>query len=101
MRLVEVAHNLGCTAITGASALGERLAAAAVAVGKNGLHMYRTHEQDPVLIVDGILVTGSQIMSAAMRLNSEGAPRPAAAVVVSTCDIDLSSAIDQLVVLEP
>lgn len=63
--IVLVAEELGCTSVSGASRLGERLAGAAVALANNGLRVYshphNSKSEERVLVVDGLLVTGAQL----------------------------------------
>ena len=98
--VVRVAHDRGYTALAGASTLGERLVAAAVALSNNGLRLRQPADGDPVMIVDGILVTGAQIFDAARRLRADGASKACAVVVVATQELDLSAIVDELVILD-
>jgi hypothetical protein len=82
--LIAIAEERGCTQILGASAVGERLAAAAVAIAHNGLSLFaRGDPAESVLVVDGSLATGTQIARAARQAKQAGAHFTPAAVVIS------------------
>jgi hypothetical protein len=103
LRFVEVAHELGCNRVYGASDLGQRLAGAAIALSGNGLKDHTAGvEGQAVLIVDGLLVTGTQVASAARMARRGGAASVCAAVVASLeSDVTrLKQFADQVVVLE-
>ncbi len=103
LKLVEVAHGFGCSRLYGASPLGQRLAGAAIALSRNGLKDHTAGiKGQGVLIVDGILVTGTQVASAARQARRKGAALVCAAVVASA-DPDVNKLMDmadKLVVLE-
>jgi hypothetical protein len=100
-RIAEVAEGTGCFALVGASSVGERLASAAVALARNGLHLHRAGTSEPTLIVDGLLVTGASIASTARRLRKEGMTRVIAAVLITTGGAEVGPQVDELIVLEP
>jgi hypothetical protein len=103
LRFAEVAHELGCSRVYGASDLGQRLAGAAIALSGNGLKDHTAGmDGQAVLIVDGLLVTGTQVASAARRARRDGAASVCAAVVASFEPdfTQLKQFADQLVVLE-
>src|SRR5262245_38751446 len=84
-QVLAVAENLDCDAVIGASPVGDRLAAAAVAVGGNGLRSFTASGEIPehLLLVDGLLATGAQIERAAKRAHDYGVARSSCAVVLS------------------
>jgi hypothetical protein len=102
-RLVAVAEGHRCQAVIGASALGNRLASATVAIANNGLRIFdREAPTERVLIVDGSLATGTQVAKAARFARGAGARFTPAAVVVSLAGPGTQvadEAIDELVVL--
>ena len=98
-RIAELADELGCDSLMGASAVGERLAAAAVALSSNGLRLQYGGSGQKVLIVDGLLVTGAQLSEAARSVRKAGAIHTAGAVVLSLNHVDLVDVIEPLVVL--
>jgi len=84
LRFVEVANDLGCKRVFGASALGQRLAGAVIALAANGLKDQTAGvDGEAVLVIDGLLVTGAQLASAARRARLSGASTVCAAVVAS------------------
>jgi phosphoribosylpyrophosphate synthetase len=104
LRLVGVANDLGCKRVFGASALGQRLAGAVIALAANGLKDQTAGMQgEAVLVIDGLLVTGTQVASAARRARLGGADSVCAAVVASV-EFDLekfAKVAKTVVVLEP
>lgn len=78
----DVAGEAGCEAVVGASAIGDRLAAATVAVAANGLRLYGPDtEAGSLLVVDGVLVTGIQISKAIYAARQRGVVEICSAVV--------------------
>jgi hypothetical protein len=80
------AQELGCSRLVGASDVGERLAGAAVAVGKNGLRPLGPDEHaNDVLVVDAVVLTGARLERAFAKLKARGiTPRGVAALLAST-----------------
>jgi hypothetical protein len=83
LALDQLAHDFGCDAIVGASPLGDRLAGAVVASGRNGLALYsRDRAARVVLVVDGLLATGVQIANKSRAILEAGASRVVGAVIL-------------------
>jgi hypothetical protein len=90
--IVAIANREGCVSLIGASPLGERLAGAAVAVAQNGLRIWDGKStKRNVLVVDGLLVTGSQVSEAIQKLRSAGVGRAMAAVLMAAPSYDVES----------
>jgi adenine/guanine phosphoribosyltransferase-like PRPP-binding protein len=86
--LGEVAHRKGCDAVTGASPMGERLAAAIVATSRNGLRLLAPDQKAAcVLLVDGVMATGTQLARTSRAIRSMGATRTPAAVVIADGEV--------------
>jgi hypothetical protein len=103
LRLIGVANDLGCKRVFGASAVGQRLAGAAVALASNGLKDQSAGVQgQAVLVIDGLLVTGTQLASAARRARLAGADMVCAAAVASVeANLDMFARVaEKIVVLE-
>jgi len=82
--IVKIAKREQCAALLGASALGERLAGAAVASAQDGLRIWDAQSNHySVLVVDGLMVSGSQVAQAVSFARSHGARRTVAAVLMS------------------
>jgi len=99
-RIAEVAHKFGCLTLVGASDVGDRLAAATVALAQDGLHLRRPGETDPALIVDGLLASGASLTVAAWHLKREGVGRAIGAVVIKSSDAEVGPEVDEVVVLD-
>ena len=98
-RVVVSAQHFACDAVLGASRLGDQLAAGAVALANNGLHMLADGERPKrVLIVDGLLASGMQLSRATRQVRSQGAS-PYAAVVIALAEAPLPDSLEQLEVL--
>lgn len=83
-RLIQVAETLGARSVAGASAGGERLAGAVAAKSAGRLRLAdEASTQQPVLVVDTVLATGTQILAAAQRLRGMGIFHVVAAAVVA------------------
>lgn len=83
-RLVTIAKDYGCEAITGASRVGGELAGAVVARSANGLRLFSADDPaDSVLVVDGVLATGAQLVRAVMAAKDAGAKRAVAVAVLA------------------
>ena len=81
---IDIATELGCHQVLGASPLGNRLAAGVVALAGNGLRVFHPAERiDNVLVVDGLMITGVQVAQASQRAIAAGASRVCAAVVMT------------------
>ncbi len=81
--IAERAEQLGCKHVVGASDMGGRLAAAAVAVSNNGLTgPPDDFEGKRVCVVDGIVSTGWNIRRARAELIAKGASAVVAVGVV-------------------
>jgi len=98
-QVAETAQRYGYRALLGASPVGDRLAAAAVALAADGLFLYRGPDDGPVLIVDGVLVTGVQLAAAARRVREDGVSRAGGAVLLAVNDIDLAPILETVIVL--
>jgi uracil phosphoribosyltransferase len=72
IRVADEAAKRKVHALTGASRLGDQLAGAVVAFSKGALHLATPADED-VLVLDGLLATGTQIEQAIRRLRRIGA----------------------------
>ena len=99
--VADVARKLSCQALAGASPLGERLAAAAVVTSDNGLRLYAGDDvPQRVLIVDGLLATGTRLAWTAQALKAAGVEKTPAAVLVTIGGLDQSPpGLDEVVSL--
>jgi orotate phosphoribosyltransferase-like protein len=94
-----LAAQEGCHDLLGASPLGERLAAAAVAVAGNGLRVWGSDvDSQNVLVIDGLMVSGSQIAEASARAIQAGAAKVVATVLLSAA-FDTTHATTKITVL--
>jgi orotate phosphoribosyltransferase len=83
-RLIQVAETLGARSVAGASVGGERLAGAVAAKSAGRLRLADDGStEQPVLLVDTVLATGTQILAAAHRLRGMGVSHVVAAAVVA------------------
>jgi hypothetical protein len=99
-RVYETAERLDCRRVAGASPLGERLAGAAVAIAQNGLGVYAPGESvKDVLVVDGLLATGTGVAWAAQSLKQQGVERTPVAVVLSVGPTAIPAGPDEVVIL--
>jgi hypothetical protein len=82
-KLAAIAQDHGCQAVAGASRIGGQLAGALVARGVNGIRLFSAADPvDTVLVVDGLLATGTQIARAVRVAKDAGAKQTVAAVVL-------------------
>lgn len=82
-RLLAIAEDHGCQAVAGASRVGGQLAGAVVARAANGLRLFSAADPvDIVLVVDGILTTGTQIVRTVRAAKVAGAKQAVAAAVL-------------------
>lgn len=100
--LISVAQELDCKGVAGASPTGERLAGAMVALSDNGLSVF--NPKDPakrVVIVDGMLATGTLLLRQAHKLRANGAAYCGGAVLFAsrTASESLGDGLDDLAVL--
>jgi orotate phosphoribosyltransferase-like protein len=82
-QIADLADELNCQAVVGASAVGDRLAAAAVATAGNGLALYSAGSANRVLVVDSVLATGAQVVRSIRTLQEQGATYTPAVVVIA------------------
>lgn len=84
LRLVRLAEESQCDVVAGASEVGHRLAAAAVALADNGLKLFSSSApSERVMLIDGTLATGAQLIHAVRRLRAAGARDVFATVVLT------------------
>lgn len=84
--LIKVAERFRCDAVAGASPLGERLAGAMVASGDR-LRLFSSARQDRcVLVVDGLLATGTQLSQAMRQARDAGATHTPAVALMADHD---------------
>jgi hypothetical protein len=84
LRLVRLAEESRCDVVAGASDVGHRIAAAAVALADNGLKLFSpSGPAERVMLIDGALATGAQLIHAVRRLRAAGARDVLATVVLS------------------
>jgi predicted phosphoribosyltransferase len=81
-RVLDFAQGERVVAVTGASRVGDQLAGAAVAISSGRLHL-ATPTDVAVLVVDGLLATGTQIEQAVSRLRTIGTERVVGVVVLA------------------
>jgi uracil phosphoribosyltransferase len=81
-RVLELAEGQQVVAVTGASRVGDQLAGAAVAISNGRLHL-STPADVAVLVVDGLLATGTQIEQAVFRLRTIGTKRVVGVAVLA------------------
>ena len=75
-QIQDIAEKFECTAIVGASRFGDELAGAVVATSGNGLRIFSTEEPtESVLVIDGVLSTGAQILRMIRTAKNGGAKR--------------------------
>ena len=81
---VDIAGQLGCDYVAGASAVGAQLAGATVALANNGLRLYSpADDARHVLLLDVLLITGSNIRESQREIAVGSAAEVSAAVVAS------------------
>jgi adenine/guanine phosphoribosyltransferase-like PRPP-binding protein len=86
-RFVVIAEEYGCQAVMGASRVGGQLAGAVVARAENGLRMFSAVDPaEVVLVIDGMLATGTQIARAVRAMKRAGAKRAVAVAVLGNPD---------------
>jgi adenine/guanine phosphoribosyltransferase-like PRPP-binding protein len=82
-QMLAFAKDHGCQAVVGASRVGSQLAGALVARSTNGLRLFSAADPvESVLVVDGVLATGTQIARAVRVARDAGVKQAAAAVVL-------------------
>jgi len=103
--VTSLAMTSGCSRLVGASRFGQTVVGAAVALSDGRLRCYQAPEaaEGGVLVVDGILVTGSQLADTATALRQDGVVRVVGAVVLAAQPpgAQLRQLVDDLVVLTP
>ena len=83
-RIVALAASYQCDSIRGASGLGERLAGVAVAFASNGLSIFDpARASTRVMVLDGLLVSGTNLGRAAQQVRGTGATYVLAAALMS------------------
>lgn len=83
--LLPIAQRHGCDAVVGASLVGERLAAAVAASDGEQLGIF-TGGEHRVLVLDGILTTGTQMRRAIDQARKAGATHVFGAALVADHD---------------
>jgi adenine/guanine phosphoribosyltransferase-like PRPP-binding protein len=82
--LLAIAEKFGCQAVSGASTMGAQLAGALAARSSNGLRLFTPADSaENVLVVDGVLATGAQVVRAVNVTRHSGARRAIAAVLIA------------------
>lgn len=82
--ILQLATESKCDAIAGASPIGDRLAGATVAMAHNGLRVFDpARHANRVLLLDGLLVSGTQLTRATDSILLAGANHVLAVVVLS------------------
>jgi hypothetical protein len=84
--LIEVARRFGCDAVAGASPIGERLAGAMVASGDELRLFTSAHPARCVLVVDGVVATGTQLSRAMRHALDAGAKHTPAVALMAEHD---------------
>ena len=83
--VLNVAEDGGYEQVTGASRMGDQVAGAAVALSSKALRLWLGGPMNgPVLIVDGVLATGTQMAAMAQEARLAGASRVGGVAVVAT-----------------
>jgi orotate phosphoribosyltransferase len=83
-RLIAVAAGLGATTVTGASQGGERLAGAMAVRSAGQVRLLDgVFDGRPVLIVETLLATGTQMLTTARALRADGAERVVGVAVLA------------------
>lgn len=100
--VIDAAARFSCGALAGASPLGQRLAGAAVAIANNGLRIHSPEDPTPaVLMVDGILTTGTQFAWLAQELKEAGVTHTPGVVVVQLVNEDeLPASLEEIVLID-
>lgn len=84
-KFLTVAQDQGCHSVAGASRVGGQIAGAIVARATTGLRLFTTtNPADSVLVVDGMLATGTHIARAVRAAKDGGAKRVVAAAVLGS-----------------
>ena len=86
MDLIGIATRFRCDSVTGASPVGERLAGAMVASGQRLRLFSPARPGRCVLVVDGLLATGTQLSGAMRRAQDAGARRTPAVALMAEHD---------------
>lgn len=82
--LIAVAEHLGVRSVAGASAGGERLAGAIAARSAGRVHLADgAATLDPVLVVETLMATGTQVLATASNLRANGVRRVMAATLLA------------------
>jgi orotate phosphoribosyltransferase len=83
-QLLGLVEKLDCQAVSGASQVGTTLAGAVVARSGNGLRLFsKDVPVESVLVLDGVLATGAQIIRAVNVVRNAGATRAVAAALLA------------------
>lgn len=102
--LITVAEGLGARSVAGASLGGERLAGAIAARSSGRVHLADgASTLDPLLVVDTLMATGTQVIAAAKTFHETGVRRVmAAALIADPVALDMVRAElgEQVVALE-
>jgi hypothetical protein len=85
--LADVARETGATMVTGASPLGHQLAGYVASHNDAGVVLWAQNgARGTVLVIEGVLVSGAQMISTARRAGAAGADRVVGAAVVAAGD---------------
>lgn len=86
-RMVQLAISVECSAVAGASPLGERLAGAVVAQSKGALRLpVGEMNGSRVMFLDGLVNTGVQIARALRAARRSGMEKVVGGAVLGRCD---------------
>jgi len=85
--LAKVARETGATMVTGASPLGHQLAGYLASRDDAGVALWAQNgARGTVLVIEGVLVSGAQMLGTARRARAAGADRVVGAAVVGESD---------------
>lgn len=83
-QLLVLVERLGCEAVAGASYVGAQLAGVLVARSTNGLQLFAPDKPvDNVMVLDGVLATGTQIIRSVNSAREAGAKRVVGAALLA------------------
>jgi uncharacterized protein YgbK (DUF1537 family) len=98
--IAALATRVSAVAVVGASSIGDRLASAAVVTSTGALSLWTPSCRRRTLIVEGLVVSGTQIVRTARRLRSSGVGS-IVAVAVDTDDeiVNFGSDVDEFMLV--
>lgn len=103
-RLIDVAETVGARSVTGVSAGGDRLAGAMAVRSAGRVRLVDgTSTNDPILVVETLLATGTQLLATARTLRAGGVGRVVGAAVLAdptALELARRELGDQVVALE-